>query len=391
MASGSVAKRQDGRWRARYRGPDGRERARHFDRKTDAQRWLAAETAKMGRGEWTDPTSGKVTVGEYGAEWLASKVRLKHSTRTSYESLLRYHVAPTWGRVPLSSVRHEDVAAWVQRLHGSGLSASRTRQAWIVLSQVLDMAVRSRRIPHNPARGVELPSLPKRTERPARMLTGGQVWALADAVGERHALEVLILAWCGLRFGELAALRVSEVDVLRREMHVNRTLSEVGGVLIEGTPKTDSSVRRVPVPPWLMDMLAPTLAGRGGEDRALTAPDGGDLRLGNWRTRVFDPAVRAVGIAAQDGGDVFRPHDLRHTCASLHIQAGTPPKVLSEMLGHASVSITLDRYGHLYPGDVHQYVDRLGEAALVARADFLRTRDAVGVVPLVRDEVAQAV
>lgn len=390
MSSGNVAKRPDGRWRARHRGPDGRERARHFDRKADADRWLRGEQAKADRGEWTDPRSGRVTVGEYGAEWLASKVRVKGSTRTSYEGLLRQHVTPAWGRVPLSGVRHEDVAVWVQRLHGSGLSASRTRQAWIVLSQVLDMAVRARRIPANPARGVELPSLPGKSERPDRKLSAEQVWALAHEVGERHEAEVLALAWCGLRFGELAALRVGDVDTLRREVAVTRTLSEVGGTLVEGSPKTAASVRRVPVPEWLMLMLAPRLDRDAGE-RLITSPDGGPLRLSNWRGRVFDPAVRSAGIASQVRGDVFRPHDLRHTCASLHIQAGTPPKVLSEMLGHASVAITLDRYGHLYPGDVHQYVDRLGERALAARADYLRTGGAARVVQMPPRTAADAV
>jgi len=86
---------------------------------------------------------------------------------------------------------------------------------------------------------------------------------------------------------------------------------------------------------------------------------GGPLHRGNWRGRVFDRAVTTTGVASQVSGDVVRPHDLRHACASLHIKYGTPAKVLSEMLGHASVSITLDRYGHLYPGDTHQYGDRL--------------------------------
>jgi hypothetical protein len=97
---------------------------------------------------------------------------------------------------------------------------------------------------------------------------------------------------------------------------------------------------------------------------------------------VFDPAVRAAGVARQVSGDMVRPHNLRHTCASLHIKYGTPPKVLSEMLGHASVSITLDRYGHLYPGDAHTYVDRLGEVALQSRAVWLRSEDSARVVEL---------
>jgi integrase len=370
----SVKKRADtGRWRARHRGPDGKERARDFDRKVDADRWLREQAAKVDRGEWTDPLRGRVTVGEYAQEWLRGKVKLKDSTRTTYDALLRSHIAPTWERVPLAGVRHEDMSAWVQRLHASGLSASRTRQAYVVLAQVLDLAVKARRIPANPARGVELPSLPGQADRPMRALDERQVWALADAAGDDGRLSVLVLAWCGLRFGELAGLRVRHFDVLRRELRIETALSEIGGRLVEASPKTRASVRTVPVPAWLVSELEPLLEGKGADDYLLTSPEGGPLRIGNWRRRVFDPALEVAGLVRADGRDVVRPHDLRHTCASLHIKAGTPPKVLSAMLGHASVSITLDRYGHLYPGDVHQYVDRLGELALAARADWVRT------------------
>lgn len=391
MASYSVAKRPDGRWRVRYRGLDSRERSRHFDRKVDAERWGRAQVARLDRGEWTDPALGRTTVGEYAEEWLRGKVKLRESTRSTYDALLRTHVMPTWRTVPLAGVRHEDVGEWVTGLHSTGLSASRTRQAWIVLAQVLDLAVKGRRIPSNPARGVELPSLPSRSERDRlRALDQHQVWALAEEAGGQR-LSVLTLAWCGLRFGELAALRVRHFDVLRRELRVVATLSEVGGRLVEGPPKTEGSVRTVPVPAWLADELAPLMAGKGPDDRLLTAPDGGPLRSGNWRRRTFDPAVRASGLATQRPGDVVRPHDLRHTCASLHIRAGTPPKVLSAMLGHASVAITLDRYGHLYPGDVHQYVDRLGEVAIAARADYVRTMAAGTLIGMRRADVETAV
>lgn len=242
----SVKKRADtGRWRARHRGPDGKERARDFDRKVDADRWLREQAAKVDRGEWTDPLRGRVTVGDYAQEWLRGKVKLKASTRSTYDALLRSHVAPTWGSVPLSGVRHEDVSAWVQRLHASGLSASRTRQAYIVLAQVLDLAVKARRIPANPARGVELPSLPGQADRPMRALDERQVWALAEAAGDSR-LSVLVLAWCGLRFGELAGLRVRHFDVLRRELRVETALSEIGGRLVEASPKTRASVRPCP-------------------------------------------------------------------------------------------------------------------------------------------------
>lgn len=319
-------------------------------------------------------------VGTYSKEWLRGKVKLKESTRETYDSLLTTHVLPTWGSVPLADGRHEDVSAWVQRLDTSGLSesrglsASRTRQAYIVLAQLLDLAVKTKRIPANPARGVELPTLPGQAERPMRALDRQQLWTVAEAAGpDAGRLSVNVLGWCGLRFGELAGLRVRRFDELGRVLRVETAISEIGGRLVEASPKDEGQRPQRAVPHWLVDELSPLLEHKGPDDYLLTSPDGGPLRLGNWRRRVFDPALRVAGLVRADGLEVVRPHDLRHTCASLHIKNGTPPKVLSAMLGHASVAITLDRYGHLYPGDVHEYVDRLGEVALAARADWKRT------------------
>ena len=275
MSSAGVTKRPNGSYLARYRGPDGRERSKSFAKAGDADRWRRAELAKMDRAEWTDPRMAEATIAELGSTWLAGKAGLKPSTRATYDALLRTHVNPVWGRVPVGKVRHEDVATWVQRMTARGLSASRTRQAFIVLGQVLELAVRSRRIPANPARGVELPSLTTAAHERGEMraLTQGQVWALAEAAGEQR-LAVLTLACCGLRFGELAGLRAGRVDLLRRELRVEATLSEVGGRLMEGTPKTRGSRRTVPLPGWLADELAPLLAGKAAGEYVLTAAGG---------------------------------------------------------------------------------------------------------------------
>jgi integrase len=376
MPSYNVARRPNGRWRARYRGPDGRERSRHFARRVDAERWARAEVAKLDRGEWTDPQRGQVTVGHYASEWLAGKVKIRHSTRVMYDAVLRNQILPTWEDVPLAHVRHEDVAAWIAALYGGGLSAARPRHAWVVLSQILDLAVRARRVPSNQARGVDLPPLPTKSEREkVRFLDEVEVWRLAETAGPGR-VSILVLAWCGLRMGELAALRIGDLDAQRRELHITATLSDINGVLVEGPPKTEASTRLVPIPEWLRDELVELAGGRSRDERLFTAPEGGPVRGGNWRRRVFDPAVRRAGIATQTQGDVVRPHDLRHTCASLHIKHGTPPKVLSVMLGHASVAITMDRYGHLYPGDMATYVDRLGFVALESRERALQELDA---------------
>ena len=355
-------------WLAAYRKPDGREATKLFDRKKDAQTWAIEQERNVKRGDWLDPSSGKVTVGEYGQEWLAAKLDVKKSSRDTYERLLRVQVSPAFGKVMLSAVTHESVAEWVARMHRSGLSASRIRLAHLTLKQILDLAVLTHRIPSNPAAGIRLPSLPTRAESGARFLSAEQVARVAAHCRGVDVLPLHIMAWCGLRSGEVAGLRVCDFDQLKRELRIRQTVIDEGGLLRRETPKTKSSTREVPVPQWLVPLLADQLAGKGPADPLLTSPRGGLLRMSNWRSRVFDPAIRAAGVAAQRKGDMVTPHDLRHTCASLHIQAGTPVKHLGEMLGHTSVAFTMDRYGHLYPGDTHRWVDALGAAAEAAQA-----------------------
>ena len=112
----SVVKRPSGKWRARYRDASGKEHARHFDRKVDAERWLASVRAALARGEWVDPALSRVTVGEWATRWLDDQVQLKPSTRQRYAGLLRMQVLPVWEQVPLSAVTHADVGEWVRRM-----------------------------------------------------------------------------------------------------------------------------------------------------------------------------------------------------------------------------------------------------------------------------------
>ena len=365
----SIAKRPDGRWRARYRGPDGKERAKHFSRKIDAQRWLDAATSAVVTGHWTDPSQGRITVGDWSQRWAQAQSHLKPSTRVRYAGLLRVQVLPTWGPVPLSRVTHADVAAWVADLGARGLAASTVRQAHRVLALLLDLAVRDGRLPRNPAAGV---GLPRAARGEPRFLSHPQVDALAGAAGENR-LPILVLAYCGLRFGELAALRVRRVDLLRRRLEVAESVTEVGGRAVFGTPKTHQR-RSVPLPRSLVAGMTAHLAGRAPDDFAFPAPRGGVLLLRNWRREVFNPAAAAAGI------EDLTPHDLRHTAASLAVAAGGNVKAVQRLLGHASAAMTLDIYAGLFDDDLDAVADRLDEAAARARADSVRT--APEVVPL---------
>jgi integrase len=146
-----------------------------------------------------------------------------------------------------------------------------------------------------------------------------------------------VLAYAGLRWGEVAALRVHRVDLARRRLEVDEANTEVGGHVVEGTTKNHER-RSVPIPRFLADELAEHLVGKKPDDLVFTSPKGGVLRNTNFRSRFFDPAAEQAGLAG------LTPHELRHTAASLAVQAGANVKVVQQMLGHASAAMTLDVY-----------------------------------------------
>jgi integrase len=237
----SIQRRGDA-WRARYRGPDGRERSRSFDRRADAARWLATQKALMARGDWLDPAASRVLFEDVAALWVSTLVQVKPKTAHQYRHLLTRWVLPTWGQVPLNKITTEGIQQWVCELITAGLGASGARQSLSVLSCVLDAAVRARRIHTNPARSVRL-----RKPRPAErvFLTHLEVDRLAEAAGSSGPF-IRFLAYTGLRFGEATALRARDVDLIRRRLHVVRAFSDVGGYLVEDSPKAHQA-RPVPL------------------------------------------------------------------------------------------------------------------------------------------------
>jgi len=346
------------RYRPHFRDPSGREVTKAFDRKIDAQRWLDEQTVALVHGSYVHPERSRLTVGQWAETWLAGRAHLKPKTLASYRSLLSTRVLPTWQRVPLSKVAHSDVVAWVAAMRVEGLSASRTRQAYHVLTSMLDAAVRDGRLARNPAAGVDLPRLPT-TDR--RYLTHAQLAVLAEHCGP-HRLLVLVLGYTGLRWGEAAALRVRRVDLPRGRIEVAESVTDVNGRMVFGPPKSHAR-RRVPVPRFLQDDLADQLTGLGPDDLVFPSQVGTPLRVQNFRRSQFDRAAAAGGLEG------LVPHELRHTAASLAIASGASIKGVQSMLGHASAAMTLDRYGHLFGDELDAVADRMA----AARADWLRT------------------
>jgi integrase len=211
------------------------------------------------------------------------------------------------------------------------------------------------RIPRNPCDGVKLP---KRQHADRGYLTHAQVAALTEAV-ERDATLIRFLAYTGVRWGEMAALRVQDCDMLRRRVNVSRAVTESGG-LVWSTPKNHER-RSVPFPAALADGLAALMVGRDRDALVFTDQRGGVLRNSNWRARVFAPAV-AKCQNADDSFPTITPHDLRHTAASLAISAGANVKAVQRMLGHAKASMTLDVYADLFDTDLEAVAVELDAA-----------------------------
>ena len=347
----SIAKVANG-YRARYRTPAGQSRSRTFKRKTDAERFLVTVEHQKATGGYVDPSLGRVTVESWGGRWYATTVNLKPKTRVGYESLLRTRVVPAFGNRPLATVTTLDVKEWVAAMSNSGLSPSRVRQAYRVLSAMMGAAVESGYLARTPCANVTLPRLPT-TEM--AFLNAGQIEGLAATVEDRYRALVYVLAYGGLRWGEAAALRRGRCQLLRHQLEVRESAAEVNGTLHYGETKTYRA-RMVVLPAFLTELLAQHLerfGGEGPDGLVFTGPGGGPLRNGNFTRRVWRPAVKAAGLP---GG--LRIHDLRHTCASLLISQVASVKAVQAQLGHSTATLTLDRYGHLFPDEM----DRLAEA-----------------------------
>ena len=354
------------RWRARYRDPAGRERSKSFARKVDAERFLVGiEDAKL-RGGYVDPTAGKIAFSEWAERWYNTTAALRHTTRRDYRKLLDQQVLPAFGADSLAGIDALAVRAWVAGLIGGGLSARRARKAHAVLSQVLASAVEGGRLTRNVAAGMKLPKV-QRTEM--QFLDAERVEALAEAIDPRYGTLIRFAAYSGLRPSELAALRVGRLDLLRGTARVVEAAPEIDGHLHWGGVKTHEA-RTVRLPRSICAELAGYLADRPGDPEALvfTAPLGAPLRWSKWGPAFFKPALRAAGLP-----EALRLYDLRHTCASLLIAQGASVKAVQAQLGHATASITLDVYGHLFPSELEALADRLEQARTVALAGRART------------------
>jgi integrase len=363
-------RRADGRWQINLRVTDDLGTAgRHTVYGDTAQeaRDKAAEIRR--RVEGGQPARDrKETVAAFTQRWIDTSLEAserKRNTKVMYAGVARTHVLPSsLGRLPLDRVRPSHVEGWVVELRRKGLAESTIRSAYTILRAVLDTAVRDGALASNPAAAVRRPRV---TIKEAPHLTPVQVATLLQAArGTRYAPLFALLLYTGLRRGEALALQWSDVDLERHTLRVRGTLSRVDGALVVTEPKTAKSKRFVPISTPAEALLRAVHAAQEAERRwAGTA----------WRQTGFvfttelgepcDPrnAFRALRVAATKAGLPHAGlHTLRHSAASVMITGGVPLKVVSEILGHSSIAITGDIYGHVSPDVARQAIDLLGDA-----------------------------
>ena len=336
----SITKRPDGRWRARYRDGRGKEHARHFDRKVDGQRWLDEVTASVVTGQYVAPGAGKITLKEYAETWRANQAH-RPTTQEQVERHFKLHVYPHLGDRPLGTILPSDLRALVKRLSVT-LSPATVSVIYRHLSAVFKAAVGDRRIATSPCAGISVPKPKKPKIVP---VSTDAVQRLAAVISPRYSAAVVLAAGTGLRQGEVFGLTVDRIDFLRRSLTVDRQLVLLVGRPPQfGPPKTDSSVRVIPLPKVVVEALTAHLSEfpPGPVGLVFTTEVGGPLRRSG-----FGDVWRRATVDAGVPGFVF--HGLRHYYASLLIRHGESVKTVQERLGHASAVETLDTYSHLWP------------------------------------------
>jgi integrase len=364
-------KRKDGSWRWRARYPDPvkggtAQIERVFRTKREAEDWLVSEAASKQQGTWINPRQAGRPFSDVIAAWKEGWHRLTPGTRARYESIVNGYLTPEFGNVPIGRITHEVVQRYVDRLDADPrIAAGTVRNVFACLRNAMSKGVRLGLVKVNPCTAIDLPRSPRED---MLALTADEVRKLAEVIDPFYKTLIYVAAYCGLRAGELHALRRCDLDLLRGVVHVRRSLRVgAGGELSFGEPKTASSRRTITLPKPIVQMLAAHLAQSPGGPGDLVFPSktGKPTRHHLFARRHFKPAVKKALPAEKHG---LRFHDLRHTCASLGVASGANVKMVQEMLGHSSVTITLDRYSHLFASAHEALADNLAATFVAAEA-----------------------
>ncbi len=342
--AGAVRQLPSGRWQARHRGPDEvmRPAPLTFDTRLDAGAWLAAQVRDVDGGTWTAPQPageahrGAPTLRSYSGTWLDAR-ELKPRTRLLYRGLLDGQVLPGLGDVELTRLTPTSVRNWYATLDAS--APTQRAHAYSLLRSIMTTAVSDDLTPTNPCRIRGGGSA--RTQHKTQVASLAELAVMVEAVPEHRRPLLLLAAWCGLRFGELAELRRGDIDLDGGVLRIQRGVTRASGQVFIGDPKSEAGRRTVAIPPHLRPVLERHLRlHAGGEGDALLFPARNGGHLAPTSLQAFWHPARAKA-----GRTDLRFHDLRHTGATLAAATGATLADLMARLGHSTPSAAL-RYQH---------------------------------------------
>lgn len=332
------------RWRVRYTRPDGtRTDKRGFTTKAEARQW----EARVITGTTTPGSRHEPTIKDLEDTYLTSISTLTPGTQDVYKTALRTHVLPRWGRTKPSDLSQRLIQEWINT---EGFSRSVAGRNIAVLRGLLKAS-------GYPADATSELAKPRRQPREHIYLTALQLTILAKA--SDYPGIIYTLALVGLRWGELAGLRVKDFNDARQELHVRQTVSMIRGELTIGPPKSGKS-RIVMVPDTAANFIRQACNGRRPDEPIFPGPDGDYMRRPKGRSW-FDGAKRRAHEKDESFPLGLRIHDLRHTAASLMVQSGAHVKLVQHQLGHASASLTMDTYADLFPEDLGTLRDAMND------------------------------
>jgi integrase len=353
---GSITRRKNGSWCAQYTvyTAEGRKRKTLYGK---TRQEVAAKLAKA----LSDREGGLVfdaenqTVSEYLERWLSDSVKgsVRPKTFDSYEWLVRKHIAPALGRVKLKTLTSAHIQGFYRSKLEAGLSPRTVQYLHVVLHRALKQALRWGLVPRNVSEAVDPPKVRREEIRP---LSSDQARRLLEAAsGDRFEALYALAIHCGLRQGELLGLRWEDVDLEAGTLHVRRTLNLAKDGPKFTAPKTAKSRRQIRLTAGAVAALRRHHDRQFEESTRLTGlwqdyglifatTIGTPINPRNLTVRSFKPLLKRAGLPDK------RFHDLRHTCATLLLRRSVHPKLVQELLGHATIAVTLDTYSHLVPG-----------------------------------------
>lgn len=361
---GSIAKRPNGTWYARYTVhlPDGTTKRPAVYGKTrrEVSEKLAKVLEEIRHGTRVEPS--KQTVGEYLSDWLAQKrAAIKPLSYVNYEVVVRVHLTPALGSILLQELSVRDVEQYRNRKLAQ-MSAKSVSAQLAVLRAALDQAVRWNYVQRNVAAQVDNPRMVK--HRPATMSVD-EVQRLLEALrGDRLEASYYVVIGCALRCGELLGLRWCDVDLDRRTLSVAQSVERIQGIgKVIQTPKTEGGIRRVVMPQFVVRALSAHRdrqwlerkhMGRRWQDYDLVFPTN--------KGTPYEPRSLARHLErtlAKAGLPHYSLHELRHTSATIMDDQGVPLKTLSKIMGHSTTGITADLYIHPYDSAMADAADKM--------------------------------